>query len=234
MPSDRITTRSGKTLPGRGSPPAMRLDAVASEAITRNQIVYLDTTPLSGADLSTTTKGYSIRRKVGVATNATKKKSHGELYVALTAAAAGDTVEVCPIAILNNLDTSGSALGNPVYLSTAGLPTLTATGFQRRIGTVIFVGTAGNGLVDFDPRCVVPNHLVTITGTATVLSGAQTVTITAATLGGTFGNSPAWAALAETDGAIAITSVTWSADDLVVKTTANVTANRVVRWFVMV
>ena len=139
---------------GRGSPEPTWLDAVAVEAITKNQIVYVDSLPVTGASFSTTSIGQDVVRKVGVATNATRKKAVNSLYIALTSAAAvGDKLKIAPIGLLNNLDTSGGAAGDPVYLSTAGLPTLAATaGFTRRIGEVVGVGVSGTGTWNFARR----------------------------------------------------------------------------------
>lgn len=219
MPRD-IKGRRLRT--GISSPSGMRLDCVAIETITKNQIVYVDSTnAVSG--ISNRALGVEVKRRVGVATNATKVKSHGELLIALHDAAAGKRVVCCPIGVLKNLDTSASTKGNAVYLGTAGAPTLTAAGFRRRIGTVSIVGAAGTGSVTFNPSFVDSAPLMPIIGTAA--ASGTTVTVSAATLGGSFGGSPAFATCASTSGTIYVVSCTWSTNDLVITFSASFTGN---------
>lgn len=223
-------TRSGKMIPGKGSPPAMWLDGIAAEAITKNQIVYLDSHPVTGTAISSNDKGANVRRKFGVATNATRKKSVGSLYLALTSAASGDTVTVCPIGILNNLDTSGATAGDRVFLSTAGAPTLTSptTGYVRVIGEVTGVGVSGTGLWNFTGGFQ-PDRYVLHTGSAAV-SAAASVTVTNPQ-GLSRTGAPAWAIATTVSGVIHVTACTWSTNDLVITLSASYTGN--VQWFIL-
>lgn len=66
-----------------------------------------------------------------------------------------------------------------------------------------------------------------ITGTATIGTGVDTVTVTAATLGGAFGGSPVQLTINEAaeDATLFRLRYTWSTDDLVIDGNANATAD---------
>lgn len=215
---------------GRGSPPSLILKAKATEVITKNQIVYISGTQGSAATVAATSKGSPLYRKVAVATNATKAKAHGDLYIALNAAPINGTLDICPVGLLSNLDTSGGAVGDTVWLSTAGAPTLTAAGYRRRIGSIATVGASGTGVVSFAPGQSPTGSLVPLVGTATITNGTAAVTVTAATLGGSFGGSPAFAQFLADDGVLVINAVAWSTNDLVISSTGNTTADRLVSY----
>lgn len=236
----KIATPSGRAIPGVGSPPSMWIRGMSAEAIDKNEIVYVDSSPVTGTAIESTALGAGILLKYGVATNATKKKAHGSLYLCLTAAsAAGEIIHVCPIGVLNTLDTSGATKGDPVYLSTGGGVTLTApTGgaYQRIVGEVIGVGVAGTGLWTFSPAQVSSglgaSYGNIITGTATITNGTATVTVSAP-LGVGGGGAPAWAVFIADDGVLVVNSVVWSTDDLVINASGNTTADRLVRYFIL-
>ena len=60
-----------------------------------------------------------------------------------------------------------------------------------------------------------------VSGTATILNGNTSVTVTAATLGGTFGGSPVQLTWAESPGTGGVLYATWSTDDLVINCAAD-------------
>lgn len=64
-----------------------------------------------------------------------------------------------------------------------------------------------------------------VSGTATVLDGNTSVTVTAATLGGTYGGSPVQLTWAEQPTAATDVSASWSGDDLVITIDADNTAD---------
>ncbi len=221
---------------GRGSPEPLWLEAIAVEAITKGQVVYVDSLAVTGTSFSTTSIGQDIVRRVGVATNATKRKAHGTLYVALMSATTADPkLKIAPIGLFNNLDTSGAAAGDAVYLSTAGAPTLTATGFVRRIGEVIGVGVSGTGTWNFAPADMVIGARTPLIGTATITNGTGAVTVTNPFgIGASITGAPAFAQFQADDGTVAINAVAWSTNDLVISATANTTADRVVAYQIWV
>ena len=71
-----------------------------------------------------------------------------------------------------------------------------------------------------------------VSGTATVLNGQTSVTVTAATLGGTFGGSPVQLTWAEQPTAATDLSAGWSTDDLVITIDTDNTADVDVYYFV--
>lgn len=170
--------------PHPSAPPGMRIEAIAAEAITKNQIVYVDTAN-AATNSASTQLALTVKQQVGVATNATRAKAVGDLYLALNGGAAGDRIVLSPVGLLRNLDTSGSSKGSPVYLGTAGAPTLTAAGQRRRVGTVLVVGAVGTGVVSFHPT----GHTGTIFGIAAV-SAAASVALDTTALGGNFDGAP--------------------------------------------
>lgn len=216
--------KSRRLKPGVSSPSGMRLDCVAIEAIAKNQIVYVDSVN-AVVGISSKALGTEVKRKVGVATNATKAKAHTELLIALHAASSGQRVICCPIGVLKNLDTSGGAKGDPVFLGTAGLPTLTSTsGFQRRIGTISIVGVSGTGAVSFNPAFVNETARTVLVGTAAASAASVTVTDPFG-IGASITGSPAFATCATVSGVITVTACTWSGNNLVITFSASFTGN---------
>jgi hypothetical protein len=125
--------------------------------------------------------------------------------------------------------TTGRTVGDPVFLSqTAGGFVFTAVAGGRRVGTVVTVGAATVGKIDFDGST--PTVPAFLSGLATVPNGTATVTILAATLGGSYGGRPVVSTI--NAGAVGILSAVWSGNDLVLTTTANVTADRIASYFI--
>lgn len=71
-----------------------------------------------------------------------------------------------------------------------------------------------------------------LSGEVTVDNGASSVTVDAATLGDSYGGQPAFAVLAEADGALHVLHCTWDVDDLVITLSGNTTATRQVYYWV--
>src|SRR5688572_29010837 len=140
--------------------------------------------------------------------------SRQRLYLAKGGASSGQELLVTELGVIQDLDTSGATVGDRVYLVAAGAPSLTPTGFRRRIGIVTVVGASGTGQVAFDGRMPTGSN---ITGaTATVLSGQTSITVTAATLGGSFGGSPVVATMNEQDADEFVIHARWSTHDLII------------------
>lgn len=152
----------------------------------------------------------------------------GPLYIAATKGVSGSRMAILSRGAIF-FNTTGATLGDPVFLSgTAGGITLTATGGNRRIGSVGKVGTvAAGGFVLFDGSA--PSQQIIKTGTAAV-AGAASVTVLAATIGGNFGGRRAFAICSTVSGVIHVTAYTWSTNDLVITLSASYTGN--VDWMV--
>lgn len=230
----KIATPAGQVIVGRGSPATRWFEGVAAEAITKHQLLYVDSAEVTGAVVSANHKGSTIRRKMGVATNATRKKACGSLFYALTNVALNGKCEFTEVAVLANLDTSGATLGDPVYLSTAGLPTLTrpTAGYPRVVGEVIGVGAVGVGLWNFTGGQPIDNPI--LTGVAVVTSGTATVTVANPFgLGAALTGRPIWSSLVEAEAGEGMSAITWSTNDLVITTIGNTAADRDVRYFIL-
>jgi hypothetical protein len=217
----------GDDLKGRKVKPASKnadredWRVIATEAITTDDILYI-----AGVE------GQFF--KVAVADKDTAASARGLLLVAKgNQPEVGGELRAAPIACLDVIDTSGSAVGNPVYLSDAGAHTLTrpTTGVVRRVGSVAKVGAAGTGEVIFDGRAT--NQI--ISGTAEVANAQSTVTVTAATLGGNFGGMPVVASMMENDGtAVTLESAAWSGHDLVITLTGATAAARTIGFLISI
>lgn len=149
--------------------------------------------------------------------------STGPLWIAGTKGLLGQHMTILSRGIIS-FNTTGAAVGDPVFMSgTAGGITVTATGSNRRIGTVGKVGTvAAGGFVLFDGS--IPAQQIIKSGVAAV-AGATSVTVLAATLGGAFGGRFAFAMCQTVSGVIHATACTWSSDDLVITFSASFTGN---------
>lgn len=160
---------SKKFLWGAGTPETQIVRCVAVEAIAKYQIVAVTSIKGDPTAIPSTELGLDgLYEKVSIATGATRGLALGKLYVALAAAtAANDIVPCTPITLMKNLDTSGALQGDPVYLSTAGAPSLNPhASFQRQIGEVVTVGALGTGVWAFAPHLVRNQQL---------LGGVQTI-----------------------------------------------------------
>ena len=144
----------------------------------------------------------------------------GPLYMAAGPAASGSDFQAISQGVIENVDTSAGALGDPVFLSTAGGFSLTAVGFTRRIGTIIVVGTT-DGQILFDGGLSAGS---TIKSGIAAVAGAVNVTVTAATLAGSFGGKPV-TATTNTGTTIHVLTAVWSTDDLVITFSASYTGD---------
>jgi hypothetical protein len=235
--STKIATPAGQAIVQPGSPPSRWILGQAGEAVTKNQIICITGSATSGVAISATSKGSEIQRRMGVATNVTRAKAMGALYLALhSQASVGGRLEFTDVSVLNNLDTSGSAIGAPVYLGTAGAPTLTRPtgGYARQIGEVIFVGVAGTGLWSFHGGLGIGSGDSILTGIAVILNTASSVTVTNPFgIGAQLTGRPVWAALNEVEAGEGISSVVWSGNDLVIASIGATSADRDVRYFIL-
>lgn len=71
-----------------------------------------------------------------------------------------------------------------------------------------------------------------VSGTGVILSGNPSLTITAATLGGSYGGKPVVVTLNETDGTLYVLSAVWSTNDLVVTLSGNATDDRTFSYMI--
>ena len=176
---------------------------VADETITKNAIVFI-----SGSN------GTSF--KVQNADADVQAEASGILLVAIHDAASGKVVRCKPIGTMRRVNTNGATIGDPVYLSaTAGSFSLTPVGLTRKVGEVTAV-SATVGKIAFDGLSISSGHRFQ-SGTGAVADGETTATITAATLGGTYGGKNVFVTVRETaTNSVSLRSATWSTNDLVV------------------
>lgn len=174
----------------------------STKALTKGQIVYI--TGRQG-------KNYTVAK----ASASTAGQTSGMLLVAEHNTGGRGYVRCKPVGAIELQNTNGLTVGDKVYLSaTAGGWSTSGAGKRRRVGTVAVVSAtvgviAFNGFSDGGDRIV--------SGTGTVLSGQTALTITAATLGGSYGGSPVVATINENaTNSVYVRSAAWSTDDLVV------------------
>jgi hypothetical protein len=115
------------------------IKGIASGAITANALVIRN-----GVD----TRG---RPKFIAASSAADATTNGEMYVAEHAAIDGGNVALRAWKQFTNVDTSTSAVGSPVYLSTAGGYSFTAGTVNRIVGSVLSV-SASVGVIILAPQ----------------------------------------------------------------------------------
>jgi hypothetical protein len=174
--------------------------------------------------ISSVSGGYVTMNTAAAGTPASHR---GRLFVSRTAiGTSGNDVDALPMCAVTGLDTSAGAIGDPVYLGAAGAFSLTKS--ARKVGVITKVD-ATSGEIFFDGALGASG---VVSGIGEVPFGTSTVTIAAATLGGSFGGKPAGACLIEADGTIHVVNVVWSTNDLVINTSANVTAARDVAYWV--
>lgn len=161
-------------------------------------------------------------------------EARGPLFFATTACAANGMGRCRAFGTLTEVNTNGATIGDPVYLSTTpGGFSLSAGGsaVQRRVGIVAKV-SATLGEILFNGFAY-PSSRPFIAGIATVLTGQTSVTVSAATLGGSYGGKPVVATLNEQDGTKAVANARWSTNDLIIElTAATVGADRDVSYIV--
>jgi hypothetical protein len=209
-----------RILPGTKQMSKLAMRGRSSAAINKNAVVFLAS--VSGAYPTVTAAD---------PTNAAQ--SRGRLFIARTAHnAASADVDCIPMGIIQDVNTNGATIGDPVYLGASGAISLTPVGLGRKIGEVLKVGTT-DGEVYFDGAPGASQSRI-IAGTFDIASGTNTGTITAATLGGSFGGAEVVATLNEVDGVVAVAAATWSTNDLVVTLTANTTGIRTVAYMIAV
>lgn len=200
MPLD---TKGHRILPGDSLNLKSSYKCVAEEAITVGQIVCVN---------GRTGKLW----KVNKASSLVAAEAGALLLIASSGAASGKSFRCVPVGALENQDTSGLTVGDPVYLGgTAGSWSTTRTGFARAVGTVQVV-SATVGVISFNGVSVSSGR--TIWGSGTILSGQTSLTIAAATLGGVYGGKRVMIQAREipTNATVYIVAATWSTNDLVV------------------
>ena len=133
--------RQEEIYPVADTPWAQAIEAVATAAIAKNDIVILD----------------GVTGVIPKASPADADNNVvGQLFVAAgKAAAAGDKLYLLPYRIVSGVDTSAGAVGDPVYLSvaTAGAITLTKPTGADEIPVVVGVvlSVDASGVVRLDP-----------------------------------------------------------------------------------
>lgn len=201
---------SGRSiLPGAKYMSKLSMRGIAGEAIEAGNICYVSAV---GAAYPT----------VMLASTATPAEARGQLFVARgPAPAAGSLLELLPITVIDEVNTNGATIGDPVYLGADGVISLTASGIRRKIGTVAKVGTT-DGEVLFNGAPVAGGQV--IAGLAAV-SAAASVTINAAALGGSFGGKAVVATTNTSSGGVYVLRATWSTDDLTITLSGSFTGN---------
>ena len=129
--------RQEEIYPVAVTPFAQAIEMVATAAIAVNDIIVVDNVVGSVP-------------KASPATSATVAGSGGMLMVAQGQASAGDKVLAVPYRVVTSVNTSGSAVGSPVYLSTGGDFSLTV-GVEPRIVGVVLAVDATDGKVILNP-----------------------------------------------------------------------------------
>jgi hypothetical protein len=164
---------------------------------------------------------------VAAAANTSEVCRRQTLYVtqAGTSASGSPTLEVATQGVITDVDTSGGAAGDPVYLGTAGGFVLTAAGNERLIGKILhssatvgmieFNGNLTNGATDEDFA----------TGTIIIANGTAAGTLT---VGAAWNGAIVVATLNEAEAAEAVSHAIVAAGDLTVNTVGNVAADRTV------
>ena len=128
--------RQEEIYPVAVTPFAQAIEMVATAAIALNDIIVVDNVVGS-------------LPKASPATSATVAGSGGMLMVAQGQASAGDKVLAVPYRVVTSVNTSGSAVGNPVYLSTGGDFSLNPGVEPRIVGVVLAVdATAGKVILN--------------------------------------------------------------------------------------
>jgi len=127
--------RQEEIYPVADTPWAQAIEAVATAAIVKNDIVIVD--GVTG-----------IIPKASPASSATLSESAGQLYVAAGKAAAGDKLYLLPSRSVSGVNTAGGNAGEPVYLSTGGDFALSPGVEPRIVGTILAAdATAGKVLL---------------------------------------------------------------------------------------
>lgn len=170
-----------------------------SAAFNKYDILYADAP--SGAFLSVKRAGSDVAASTG-----------GKLYLAASPGTVGSGIPMFLDGVIEGVNTSAGAQGDPVYLSTLGTWSLTPSGSIRKIGTVLKVGTT-DGEINFSGNFAGPASTPKM-GTAAV-AGTTSVTVTAATLGGTYGGRPV-IATTNAGTTISVLTAVWSTNDLVI------------------
>jgi hypothetical protein len=159
--------RQEEVYPAANVPYAQAIEMVATAAVALNDIVVVD-----GVNGSIP--------KASPATAATAAGSDGQLFVALGAAALGAKFRAIPWRVVvgtstTAVNTGGSTIGNPVYLSTGGDWSLTAGAEPRIVGVVLTVDSSlGKILLN-------PGQYVSRVVNRTISAAASTTTTLAAT-----------------------------------------------------
>lgn len=217
----RDVVNATRVKPGTENPNKFDFKVYCGEAITIYDVLYVYAS--QGAF-------FAVKKAI----NTTLAQSTGMLLMAKSNGTSGQYIRATAIGTIKDVDTSSDTVGDVYYLgATAGAVAKTATGFSRRVGTVIKVGTVVNGgRIMFNGFAPAMAGNI-IAGTATILNTATTVTITQATLGGAaLGGRPVVATFLATDGVKYIVSATWSSNDLVITCSAAVTADRLVSYMI--
>lgn len=192
--------RQEEIYPVAETPWAQAIEAVATAAIAKDDIVILD----------------GVTGVIPKASPADADNNVvGQLFVAAgKAAAAGDKLYLLPYRIVTGFDSSSAAVGDPIYLSaaTAGAITLTKPTGADDIPVVVGVvlSAATDGVVRLDPGKA-PRGLVKV-GTAQIAGaspGGDSVTVS---LGSNFADGLAVASISALSGSAATAAVYASID----------------------
>ena len=211
--------RQEEIYPVAETPWAQAIEAVATAAIAKDDIVILDGV-------------------TGVIPKASPAKADdnvvGQLFVAAgKAAAAGDKLYLLPYRIVSGVDTSAGAVGDPVYLSaaTAGAITLTEPTGADEIPVIVGVvlSVDASGVVRLDPGKEV-RGLMKI-GTVVIPSGAS-APASDPTLGPNFAGGTVIATFATNPTANVSVFAAMNGNDVDIRTSGNVGADTTVNFVV--
>lgn len=174
--------------------------------------------------------------RVAKADAATAAHARARLYMARSGSAANKFLVASPLALIKDVDTSALAVGDSIFLGTAGQTSTTTTGFGRRIGTVVKAATVVNGgAIEFSGFAGGGSGAGNgvLVGTTSFASGNNAVTVTNPfALGATLTGRPAGACLNTADGTTTIASVVWSTNDLVITRSASPATTPTVAYWV--
>jgi len=179
-------------------------------------------------DILTVTGRTGAYPTVAIATANTLTHARGRLYMAKHARVSGqgNYIQVTPYGLIEDVDTSALAVGDPIYLGTAGQVSTTATGFGRRIGYVVKAATVANGgAIAFEgwTGFTGGNNIVSITDAFQSGQATRTITNPLGNGSGLTGR-PLVATLNTADTTNTILSAVWSTNDIVVtRTTGSAT-----------
>jgi hypothetical protein len=164
---------------------------------------------------------------VALAANTQEPARRQTLYVAQagTSASGKPTLEVASEGLITGVDTSGGAVGDPVYLGTSGGFVLTAAGNERLIGRIV-KSSATAGVIEFNGN--LSNGATDEDFTTATVNIANAATSGFVTVGAAWNGAIVTAAPSVNANNVAIRSAIVAAGDLTVTMTGAIAAGTAV------